>query len=443
MLVLYLLLAVVLIVYSTSKLQLHPFLALLLAAILYGLASGMELPLLIQSINEGFGGTLGKIGLVIIMGVIIGAFLEESGGAYAIAERILKIIGEKRVPLAMTIIGYIVSIPVFADSGFVILAPLNRALTKRAKQSLAVTAMALSIGLLASHALIPPTPGPIAAAGILNANLGMVIFWGLVTTILALIPTFFIITRLAARYYIDPNPALTEAEIVQKRTQAPSAFKSVLPIVVPILLIVLKSFNDYANWVTKGPVYEGLNFLGTPVIALLIGLAFALLLPKRLEKYMLSTEGWVGKALKEAAIIIMITGAGGIFGKVLQNSGIATVIGDTLGTYNIGLLLPFLIAAAIKTAQGSSTVALITTASIMAPLMGQLGMESETTTALVVLIIGAGSLVVSHANDSFFWVVTQMSDMDVATGYRLQSVGTGMLGCFAAIVIFVIWLFIG
>jgi len=443
MLVIYLLAAVVLIVYATSKLQLHPFLALLLAAILYGLASGMELPLLIQSINDGFGGTLGKIGLVIILGVIIGAFLEESGGAYAIAERVLKIIGEKRVPLAMTIIGYIVSIPVFADSGFVILAPLNRALTKRAKQSLAVTAMALALGLMASHALIPPTPGPIAAAGILNANLGMVIFWGLVTTIIALVPTFLITTRLAARYYIDPAPDLTETEILKKKVQAPGAFKSILPIFIPILLIVLKSFNDYAKWLETGPIYEGLNFLGTPVIALLIGLAFALLLPKKLEKRMLSTEGWVGKALKDAAIIIMITGAGGIFGKVLQNSGIAAVIGGTLGTYNIGLLLPFLIAAAIKTAQGSSTVALITTASIMAPLMSQLGLESETTTALVVLIIGAGSLVVSHANDSFFWILTQMSDMDVATGYRLQSVGTGLLGCFSAMVIFVIWMFVG
>ena len=443
MLVLYLLVAVVLIVYSTSKLQLHPFLALLLAAILYGLASGMELPLLIQSINEGFGGTLGKIGLVIIMGVIIGAFLEESGGAYAIAERVLKIIGEKRVPLAMTIIGYIVSIPVFCDSGFVILSPLNRALTKKAKQSLAVTAMALSIGLLASHALVPPTPGPIAAAGILNANLGMVIFWGLITTILALVPTFLIITRLAARYHIDPNPDLTAHQIAQKKIQAPSAVKSVLPIIIPILLIVLKSFNDYAHWITAGPVFRGLNFLGTPLIALLIGLVFALFLPKRLERKMLSTEGWVGKALKDAAIIIMITGAGGIFGKVLQNSGIAEVIGDTMSIYNMGLLLPFLIAAALKTAQGSSTVALITTASIMAPLMGQLGLESEITIALVVLIIGAGSLVTSHANDSFFWVVTQMSDMDVATGYRLQSLGSALLGTFSALIIFIIWLFIG
>lgn len=443
MLILLLLLAVVFIVYSTTRLQLHPFLALLVAAILFGLFSGMDLSLLIESINKGFGDTLGKIGLVIILGVIIGAFLEQSGGAYAIAEKVLGLIGEKQVPLAMTIIGYIVSIPVFADSGFVILDPLNKALTKRAKLSLTVTAIPLGLGLLASHALVPPTPGPIAAAGILNANLGLVIFWGVLTTIIALVPTFLIITRLAAKYYIDPNPQVTEADIQQKLKDAPSGSLSFLPILLPILLIVAKSFNSYAKWLETGTLFELINFLGTPIIALLIGLGVALLLPKKLEKSMLSTTGWVGKALKDAAIIIMITGAGGIFGKVLQNAGLAEVIGDSLGTMNLGLFLPFLIAAALKTAQGSSTVALITTASIMAPLMAQMGLTSEITVALVVLIMGAGSLVISHANDSFFWVVTQMSGMDVATGYRLHSLGSAMLGIFAAITILLFWVLMG
>jgi len=443
MLLILLLLAVAFIIYSTTRLQLHPFLALLLAALLYGLLSGMDLPLIIQSINDGFGGTLGKIGLVIIIGVIIGAFLEQSGGAFAIAEKVLQVIGEKRVPVAMTIIGYIVSIPVFCDSGFIILDPLNKALTKRVKTSLAVTAIALSIGLMASHALVPPTPGPIAAAGILNANLGLVIFWGIVVTITALIPTFLISTSVASKYYIDPNPNITEKEIEQKLKSAPSGGLSILPILIPIFLIVLKSFNDYKEWVVEGMLFNLVSFLGTPVIALLIGLGFALFLPKKLEKSMLSTEGWVGKALKDAAIIIMITGAGGIFGKVLQNSGLAEVIGDTLGAINLGLFLPFIIAAAIKTAQGSSTVALITTASIMAPLMTQMELTSEITVALVVLIIGAGSLVTSHANDSFFWVITQMCGMDVATGYRLQSFASATLGTISAAVIFLIWMLIG
>jgi GntP family gluconate:H+ symporter len=439
MLLILLLLAVVFIVYSTTKLNLHPFLALLIAAILYGLCSGMSFETITQSINEGFGKTLGSIGLVIIIGVIIGTFLEKSGGAYTLAQSVLKLTGKKNVPIGMALMGYIVSIPVFCDSGFIILTPLNKALTKSIKKSLSITAIALGLGLLASHAMVPPTPGPIAVAGIVSADLGLVIFWGLIVSLLSLVPVIFFATRIAAKTYIDPNPELDEEAIQQKIQHAPRASLSFLPILVPILLIVLKSFNDYAEFITHTKVVDIISFLGTPVIALLIGLGFALLLPKKLEKQMLSTNGWVGKALKDAAIIIMITGAGGIFGKVLQNSGLAEMIGELLGGIHLGIWLPFLIAAALKTAQGSSTVAMITTASIIAPMMNDLGFDSEIAKALGVLAIGAGSTVVSHANDSFFWVVTQMSNMDVRTGYRLHSLGTAILGGSAILIIAVLW----
>lgn len=439
MLLILLLLAVVFIVYSTTKLNLHPFLALLIAAILYGLCSGMSFDTITQSINEGFGKTLGSIGLVIIIGVIIGTFLEKSGGAYTLAQSVLKLTGKKNVPIGMALMGYIVSIPVFCDSGFIILTPLNKALTKSIKKSLSITAIALGLGLLASHAMVPPTPGPIAVAGIVNADLGLVIFWGLIVSLLSLVPIIIFATRIASKTYIDPNPELDEIEIQQKIQDAPKASLSFLPILVPILLIVLKSFNDYAAFITHPKVVNIISFLGTPVIALLIGLGFALLLPKKLDKKMLSTNGWVGKALKDAAIIIMITGAGGIFGKVLQNSGLAEMIGELLGGVQLGIWLPFLIAAALKTAQGSSTVAMITTASIIAPMMSDLGFDTEIAKALGVLAIGAGSTVVSHANDSFFWVVTQMSNMDVKTGYRLHSLGTAILGCSAILIIAVLW----
>jgi GntP family gluconate:H+ symporter len=181
-------------------------------------------------------------------------------------------------------------------------------------------------------------------------------------------------------------------------------------------------------------------FLGEPVIALLIGVMLSLTLPKKLEKEMLSTTGWVGKAIIDAATIIMITGAGGIFGKILQNSGIADMLGETLAGIQIGIWLPFLLAAAIKTAQGSSTVALITTASIIMPMMGSLGFTTEIEKAMLVIAIGAGSAVFSHANDSYFWVVTQMSGMDVKTGYRLHSLGSAILGITAAILLFFIHL---
>lgn len=442
-LIIILVVSILFIVISTSKYHFHPFLALLFVAVGFGLLSGMPLPDIVKSINDGFGGTIGSIGIVIIAGVIIGTFLEHSGGAFAMAARILKIIGEKHVPLAMSIIGYFVSIPVFADSGFVILTPLNKALSKEAKISLTGPAVALAMGLIATHCLVPPTPGPIAAAGLLDADLGLVILLGMIVSVFALIAGWLFATRVAAKTYIDPNPELTEEQVLEKIKHAPSAFKAFVPIVVPILLIVLKSISDFP---TK-PFGDGLlrncvGFVGAPVIALLIGVLLAFRLPKKLDMAMLSTTGWVGQALLNAAIIIMITGAGGSFGMILRNSPIASIIGESLSKANLGIWLPFIISAAIKTAQGSSTVALITTASLMAPLMGSLGFEGGVTKALVVLAIGAGSMVVSHANDSFFWVFTQMTKMDVKTGYKLHTFTTLIIGVTSAVVIWVISLFV-
>ena len=441
-LIIVLVVSILFIVISTSKFKLHPFLALLFVAVGFGLCARMPLPDIVKSINDGFGGTLSSIGIVIIAGVIIGTFLEHSGGAFAMAEKILKVIGQKHVPLAMSIIGYIVSIPVFADSGFVILIPLNRALSKEAKISLAGSAIALSTGLIATHCLVPPTPGPIAAAGILGADLGLVILLGIVVSVFALYAGWLFATKIAAKTYIDPNPELSEADVIAKLKEAPSAFKAFTPIVVPILLIVLKSISDFPTKpLGDGVLRDCVGFIGAPVIALLIGVLLSFRLPKKLDMQMLSTTGWVGQALLNAAIIIMITGAGGSFGVVLRNSPIAGVIGESLSGANLGIWLPFIIAAAIKTAQGSSTVALITTASLMTPLMSPLGFESAIAKALVVLSIGAGSMVVSHANDSIFWVITQMTRMDVKTGYRLHTFSTFIIGITSAIVIWVIALF--
>jgi GntP family gluconate:H+ symporter len=428
-LIILLLISVLFIVISTSKFHLHPFLALLLTAVGFGLCARMPLLEIVKSINGGFGGTIGSIGIVIIAGVIIGTFLEHSGGAFTIAEKILKIIGEKHVPLAMSIIGYFVSIPVFADSGFIILTPLNKALAKRAKISLVGPAIALAVGLTATHCLVPPTPGPIAAAGILDADLGLVIFLGLIVSAFALVVGWLFATKFASKIYIDPNPELSQADVDAKLKEAPSAFKAFTPIIVPIILIVTKSVSDFPTH----PLGEGhfkniVGFIGEPVIALLIGVFLAFRLPKKLDMQMLSTTGWVGKAMLNAALIIMITGAGGAFGMVLRNSPIADVIGDSLSQANLGIWLPFIIAAAIKSAQGSSTVALITTASLIAPLMTSLGFETAIAKALVVLSVGAGSMVVSHANDSFYWVVTQMTGMDVKTGYKTHTLATLVIG---------------
>lgn len=439
-----LIVSVVIIVVLTAKLNVHPFLALLVASLFYGISTGMPLDVLITSIESGFGDTLGKIGLVILLGVLIGAFLEQTGAAFKMAEFVLRIIGKKNVHAAMGILGYIVSIPVFADSGFIILNPLNKSLSKKAKLSIAGTSIALILGLMLTHVMVPPTPGPIAAAGILDADIGLVMVLGIVVSLLSLFVAILYAKRVASKTYIDPNPDLTEEDIIEKTKSAPSTFKSFLPIVVPILLIISKSvilFN-IADGAKVDFLFQLISFLGSPLIALLIGLLLAFTLPKKFDIAMLSEAGWTGKALQSASTILLITGAGGIFGKILQNSGIGDDMAQLFEGIMIGIWLPFLLSAAIKTAQGSSTVALITTASIMAPLMTSMGFDSEMLKALVVIAIGAGGLVVPHANDSSFWVVTQLTGMNVKTGYKLYTRGALVIGVFAAFVVFCISLFV-
>lgn len=442
LLVVLLLFSILFIVVSTTKFKLHPFLALILAAIGFGLFSGMPLENIVKSVNTGFGNTIGYIGIVIVAGCIIGTFLEESGGAYILAQKIMRLLGEKHVPLAMAILGAFISIPVYADSGFVVLSPLNKALSKRAKISLAGPAIALGLGLIITHCLVPPTPGPIAAAGILEADLGLVILLGVIVSLFAVLAAWIFASKFASKTYIDPNPEETEEEIEEKIKQGPSAVKAFVPIVIPLVLIILKSVSEFPTHpFGTGFAKTLFGFIGEPVIALLIGVFFALRLPKKFSRELLSTTGWVGKALVTAAVIILITGAGGAFGMILRDSEIADVLGDSLSTINLSIWLPFIIATALKCAQGSSTVAVITTASIMAPLMTMLGFISPIEKALVILAIGSGSMMISHVNDSFFWVVTQLSGMNVKTGYRLHSAGSLVCGVTSMLVIWVIYIF--
>lgn len=435
-----LLLAVVFIVVATTRWNLHAFLALLVAALGYGVASGtMALQEVVTAVNEGFGGTLGEIGIVILAGSVIGTFLDRSGGARRLATSLLDVVGKDRVPLAMSGIGSIVSIPVYCDAGFVVLAPLGRALSRRAGLTLASTAIALSLGLYATHHLVPPTPGPVAAAGILGADLGQVILLGLPVAAVALAAGWFFSVTVAARVHISPERKDGTDDAIGEDLgdrEGPSPSRSLLPILVPILLIVLGSVGALpARPFGEGPAFSLIRFLGQPVVALLVGVGLALSLPRRLTEEMLAPSGWMGEAVVSAATIIIITGCGGAFGNVLQSSGIGDVIERMLGSdTSLGIWLPLVIAAALKIAQGSGTVAIVTAASISAPLLETIGLVSPTGKAMVVVAIGAGSMMVSHANDSYFWVVTQLSDMSVNQGFRLQTLGTlteGMAATFA------------
>ncbi|BBM82802.1 GntP family permease [Candidatus Uabimicrobium amorphum] len=433
--------AILFIVFSTTKWKLHPFMALILAAIGFGLLSGMEPLSVVKAVNTGFGGTIGYIGIVILFGTIIGTFLEKSGAAFTLSENALKITGEKNVSLSMGIVGYIVSMPVFCDSGFVILSPLNKALSKRAQKSIAAGAVALALGLYVTHTMVPPTPGPVAAAGILGADLGLVIMWGFAVSFVALLSGWLFAVKYASRF--DLADANIQEPTPPPQQERPSVSRSVAPILIPIFLIVLQSIAKLPSKpLGEGVLTQWLIFCGQPVVALLCGVGLALLLPKKLHSDMMSTKGWIGEAIVSAAAIIIITGAGGAFGKVLQSSDIAAVVGNYIQDFPIGILLPFIIAAAIKTAQGSSTVAIITTAGIVAPLLGELQLTDDTAKALVVIAIGAGSMVVSHVNDSYFWVVTQFSNMNVEQGYKLHTLGTLVVGSVAALTVWTLSLFL-
>ncbi|MEQ9377199.1 MAG: GntP family permease [Imperialibacter sp.] len=435
------LVALAFILIAITKFDIHPFLALFVGAIGYGLLSGMSPDLILKSITDGFGGVLGSIGLLILLGVMIGTFLEKTGGALVIAQKILSWIGEKSVMLAMMICGYILSIPVFGDSTFIMMNPISKSLSFKGKVPYAATTVALTLGATASHSLVPPTPGPIATAGILNADLGMVIFWGLIISITTLIPSYFFVKKFVMKIPLEPVFAASETE--EKIGKHPSAIKSFLPIVIPLLLIVLASIAKYPTQpLGEGAVITVILFIGSPVIALLLGAFLSFALPEKFDKQVLSSTGWIGEALKIAAPVILITGAGGVFGKMLQNSGIADLVSTGLSGASWGIFLPFLIAFSLKTAQGSSTVAMITTASIIAPLLGTLGLDTEQMRVFAVLATGAGAIAISHANDSFFWAMTQLSGMTIKQGNQSHSLGTFIMSFTAIMMIYLITLFI-
>ncbi|OCL26583.1 gluconate transporter [Orenia metallireducens] len=434
LLIVILLAAIAFIVLMTAKVRMHAFLVLLLAAFGVGILSGMNPLDVIKTVTGGFGGILSYIGIVIIAGTIIGTLLEKSRGTLTMANTVLDFIGEAKSALAMSITGAIVSIPVFCDSGFVILSSLNKSLAKKSKTSMATMAVALSSGLYATHTLIPPTPGPIAAAGTLGADLGMVIILGLVVSIPTIGAGYLWATKFAGNYYIESD---IEIEVEEENVELPSRFDAFAPIVIPIILITLKSIVDFpAHILGTGNLKLFFDFFGDPTVALLIGVFLGFrLMPELNGEYF---NGWVGEGIKNAASIIMITGAGGAFGAVLKATPIGSYLGTTLAHYNLGIFLPFVIAAALKTAQGSSTVALVTTASLLSPLLPELGLDAGMAQSLVVMAIGAGAMTISHANDSYFWVVSQFSNMDTSTAYKTHSMGTLIQGITAIITVYIL-----
>lgn len=443
-LILILLAVIAFIVLATTKFKIHPFLALLLAAFIGAFAYGLPADTIAKTITTGFGGILGYIGLVIVLGTIIGVILEKSGAAITMADTVIKLLGERFPTLTMSIIGYIVSIPVFCDSGFVILNSLKESLAKRLATSSVAMSVALATGLYATHTFVPPTPGPIAAAGNLGleSQLGLVIAIGLFVAAIAAIAGM-----LWANRFQNVEADIVDAQESSKQDwqalkasygSLPTASQAFAPIFVPILLICLGSIANFPSFpFGQGMLSEVLSFLGQPLTALLIGLLLAVRLLKSADKVAEFGER-ISQGITAAAPILLITGAGGAFGAVLKATPLGDYLGTTLSALGVGIFMPFIVAAALKSAQGSSTVALVTTSALVAPLLGQLGLDSEMGRALTVMAIGAGAMTVSHANDSFFWVVSQFSRMSVGLAYRAQTMATLVQGVTAMAVVYVL-----
>lgn len=415
--------------------KLHAFFALLLAAMLFGLIMGKPFLEIFMSMQSGFGLLLQQIGFLVAIGSCLGTVMEKTGAMATLGNKIITAFGTSRTTLAMSVIGLLVGIPVFCDSGFIILSRLIPALASSAATP-AQLSLALSTSLYTSHTLIPPTPGPLAAAANLGAtaHLGLVILVGLIGSIPVAGVAYFLSRKLGLRI------ATTTPAIEPTKVHAHSTILIFVPLVIPIVLIALASLPTLIPALQSWSI---LPVIGNPTVALLIGLSFSFLLIRDKQKQI--WPGWISEALKDAGIILLITGAGGAFGAVIKSSGIDVLLKDMLATSQAGgilfLFIAFALAAILKTAQGSSTSAIIITSSLLAPLTLAAGFSNPIDLATLVLAIGGGAMTVSHANDSYFWVVSQfggINERDAYKSYTLITLAQGVTALLVSILIYLL-----
>lgn len=436
---------IVLMILAISKLKIHPFLSILAVSLLLAILGGIPLQDIPGVIGQGFSGTFTSIGIVIILGALVGTLLEVSGAALKMSDCVVRLVGKKHPELAMLIMGWIVSIPVFCDSGFVILNPIRKALVQRTRKSSVTCTVALSMGLYIAHCFIPPTPGPIAAANTLGVGNHLLLVMGLgaLLSIPPLIAAYIFAVRVGKKVHAadeaDANDATvkTYEELVASYGKLPNAFLSFAPIVVPILLMGLASAFSMA-----GLAVPFVQFIGTPIIALAVGAVLGVILLAA-QKGVQGFHKITDDTLRVTGPILFVTAAGGVLGKVIASTSMVEYItanAEVLST--IGIFFPFLLAAILKCAQGSSTVAITTTAGILAPMMEVLGLGTPVLGALTVIAIGAGAMTVSHANDSYFWVVTNFGELKVEDGYKTQTLGTLVIGLASMIGVFIAWMFL-
>jgi GntP family gluconate:H+ symporter len=413
--------AIATIVLLSARYRFNVFFVLLAVATATGLAAGLEAEKIIGLLQTGIGGTVGKIGLLIVLGITLGIFLEKSGATTSLANAVLRRTGTAHSPLAMSVVGYTVGLPIFCDSGFIVLSGLMRSFSARSGGKHLWLVVALASALYAVHCLVPPHPGITAAAGALQADLGQVMLLGALVALPVTSVGYFLGKWFNRRY-----PLAFSAEALPESTPQPAPALAVLPILTPVTLIGLKSVVGLSPDLTAAAWWPLLRLTGEPVVALLVGLLLCWPLCRRLKKA--DFNEILDSALVKSGNILLLTAAGGAFGEVIKALDIGTVFGPTLAASGLGLLVPFLLAAAFKTAQGSSTVAVISAAGILAPLLPALGFESDTARSLALLAMGAGSMAVSHTNDSYFWVVSKFSNLETGIALKTYSLVTAAMG---------------
>ena len=425
------------------RFKIQAFIALLIASIFVGILAGMQPLDIVKTIKDGMGNTLGFVAVVVGLGAMFGAILEHSGGAEALAKYLLNKFGENNTTSALMITGFFVAIPVFFDVGFIILVPLIYSLQRKTKKSLLLYGMPLLAGLAITHAFIPPTPGPVAVADILKADLGWVILIGFIAGIpTAIISGPIFAKYIAKRIHINAPELLSDHEY---KNDFPSVGVILAIIGLPIILIVGNTFLN-------SPLLENLNIPETIKNWMgLIGHPFsALIIANLIAWYVLGIRRGVEKkdllkittkSMGPAGIIILLTGAGGVFKEMLVNTGSGEMIANYLSSSGMGILLfAFIIAALIRIMQGSATVAMITAAGVTAPLL--IGDVGEIQKALIVIAIASGASIMSHVNDSGFWLVSKYLGLTEKQTFRSWTVMTTILALVGFTTVSIISIFV-
>ena len=434
-LIIFLLAGIISIVFFTVKFKVHPFFALIIACFVTGLGVGIPFLDILNLIKNGFGDVMAKLALIIVLGTAIGVLLENNGSTNVMANAILKLVGYRNSSLAISVTGYIVGLPIFCDSGYIVLNGINRSLIQRTGIPAATMSISLASGLYAVHCLIPPHPGATAAAVTLGVDFGKLILYGVVIAI----PAMLIGHWWAVYSGKNSNMPKQDDYVIEKdNKRQPKIIFAFLPVVVPIFLMALRSVfvleNETVSFFSKTVL-----IIGDPAVALAVGVLLAIFTGER-SKYSLSIH--LSSAVEKAGGILVIIGAGGAFGAILAATNIGKHFSDQFDLRMLGIWFPFLLTALIKTAQGSSTVAIITASSIVLPLLPVLGLDTENATLLTVLAMGAGSMMISHSNDAYFWVISKFSDIDIRTMLRVHSVTSILMGITTMIFVWLLSLII-